>query len=122
MLGQKRLAFDGTEINVYNQALYENSQDKPRPKKKKIPRFGKTTAQARLQFSNASNKSNMLQPMSDVVSMQGDGLDDMTVQNSMDGASNWKPPKDHDQDSSNDSSSAMMEFEAGVNKDAQMDK
>ena len=46
----------------------------------------------------------------------------MTVQNSMDGASNWKPQKDHDQDSSNDSSSAMMEFEASVNKDAQMDK
>lgn len=69
MLGQKRLAFDGTEINIYNQALYENSQDKPRQIKKKIPRFGKKPGQAKLQFSNASNKSNMLQPMSDVVSL-----------------------------------------------------
>ena len=121
------MAPDGTEIHIYNQHLYENSdfasKNPPRPIKKKIPRFGKKPGQAKLQFSTGSHKSNMLQPMSDVVSLKGDGLDEMTVQNSMDGTSNWKPPRDRDQDSSNDSSSAMMEFEAAVSKnDAQMEK
>ena len=119
------MAPDGTEIHIYNQHLYENSDiassNAPRPKKKKIPRFGKTSAQARLQFSTGSHKSNMLQPMSDVVSLKG-GYDEMTVQNSMDGASNWKPEKDRDQESSHDSSSAMMEFDPAVKADAPMEK
>ena len=46
----------------------------------------------------------------------------MTVQNSMDGASNWKPEKDRDQESSHDSSSAMMEFDTAVKTDAPMEK
>ena len=67
-----RLAYDGTEINVYNQSLYDNSAvSSTREKKKKIPRFGKKSGQSKLQFSNGSHRSNMLQPMSDVASMKG---------------------------------------------------
>ena len=52
-LGHKRLAFDGTEINVYNQSLYDNSvassgAGTQRRNFKKIPRFGKKQGQSKL--------------------------------------------------------------------------
>ena len=61
-------------------------------KAKKDQRFGKSRGQVnKLQFGANSQKSNMLQAMSDVASMKGDELDQMTVQDAMEGKSNWKP-------------------------------
>ena len=52
-LGEKRLAYDGTEINVYNQSLYDNSiassgAGSQKRGFKKIPRFGKKKGQSKL--------------------------------------------------------------------------
>ena len=70
-----------------------------------MPRFGRKSGQAKLQFSNGSHRSNMLQPMSDVVSMKGEELDNMTVvERSAHGESNWRPDDNQDKDS-NDSAS-----------------
>lgn len=57
-------------------------------------------------MGTSSMKSNMLQPMSDVASLQGGELDKMSVvEQSAHGESNWKP-QNHDLDS--DSSSGTM--------------
>lgn len=103
-----RLAYDGTEINVYNQSLYDNSAvSSTREKKTKIPRFGGKKKNGReLKIGTSSMKSNMLQPMSDVASLQGGDLDKMSVvEQSAHGESNWRP-ENHDLDS-DDSSGTM---------------
>ena len=131
MLAQKRMAPDGTEIHIYNQHLYENSiasgeLPSQRPKKKKLPRFGKNSGQARLGFrvESSSQKSNMLVPNSDMTSMVDvdDVIDyDTGMLNDQPNSMNDVRPKLDEANEDGKSGSSVMKFDDGPNEDANMD-
>ena len=126
------MAPDGTEISIYNQHLYENSvasngPPSQRPKKKKLPRFGKSSAQARLGFrvESGSQKSNMLVPNSDMTSMVDvdDVIDyDTGMLNDQPNSMNDVRPK-LDANEEDKSESSLMKFDGGPDEaeDANMD-
>ena len=107
----KRMALDGTEITVYNQSLYEPSisSQSQGGGNRKVHRFGKSRRQMKLNFASSSQRSNMLEPMSDA------GSDDEgkpPIRNSQ------EPQQMGEDDSDGErvhSGSEMMQFEQPAN-------
>ena len=70
-VGSKRKAPDGTEINVFNKHLFSDSGSEPKPLYRSgnpVPKFGKTRKQIselKMQRSQTSRRSNLLEAMSD---------------------------------------------------------
>ena len=110
-VGSKRKAPDGTEINVFNKHLFSDSGSDRKPlfkSGKPVPKFGKTKKQIselKMQRSQASQKSNLLEPMSENASVYDDGLEIQV------GNGEKQPAKSPSRSDGGDSGSEMMQFD-----------
>ena len=98
---------DGTDVDEFRKSLIDANHQHTKVYKKKIPRFGRKAG--KIPIGSSSQRSNMLEPMSDAVSMKAGKLDEASVHESFVDGSQWRP-EEKDDINSNDSGSAMMEF------------
>ena len=110
---------DGTDVESFRESLMNaNHQHTREFKKTRIPRFGKKAG--KIATGKSSQKSNMLEAMSDVMSMKTGKLDEMSVHDSFIDGSQWRP-EEKDDANSDDSGSAMMDVKGqGPQSDANM--
>ena len=110
---------DGTDVDSFRQSLMDaNHQHTREFKKTRIPRFGKNAG--KIATGKSSQKSNMLEAMSDVMSMKTGKLDEMSVHDSIVDGSQWRP-EEKDDENSDDSDSAMIDAKSqGNQSDANM--